>query len=62
MDGNTSDKTTLKAFLSKIEAQYGRAKRTWVMDRGIPTEDALAEMREQRRRRSALSWARRGAG
>ena len=38
MDGNTSDKTTLKAFLSKIEAQYGRAKRTRVMDRGIPTE------------------------
>ncbi len=46
MDGNTSDKTTLKAFLSKIEAQYGRAKRTWVMDRGIPTEDVLAEMRD----------------
>jgi hypothetical protein len=45
MDGNTSDKTTLKAFLSKIETQYGRAKRTWVMDRGIPTEDVLAEMR-----------------
>ena len=45
MDGNTSDKTTLKAFLSKIEAQYGRANRTWVMDRGIPTEDVLAEMR-----------------
>ena len=45
MDGNTSDKTTLKAFLSKIEAQYGRAKRTWVMDRGIPTEGDLAEMR-----------------
>ena len=45
MDGNTSDKTTLKAFLSKIETQYGRARRTWVMDRGIPTEDVLAEMR-----------------
>ena len=45
MDGNTSDKTTLKAFLAKIEAQYGAAKRTWVMDRGIPTEEALAEMR-----------------
>ena len=45
MDGNTSDKTTLKAFLSKIETQYGRAKRTWVMDRGIPTEGDLAEMR-----------------
>jgi hypothetical protein len=45
MDGDTSDKTALKAFLSKIEAQYGRAKRTWIMDRGIPTEDDLAEMR-----------------
>ena len=45
MDGNTSDKTTLRAFLTKIETQYGKAKRTWVMDRGIPTEDVLAEMR-----------------
>ena len=45
MDGNTSDKTTLKAFLAKIEAQYGAAKRTWVMDRGVPTEEVLAEMR-----------------
>jgi len=27
MDGNTSDKTTLKAFLAKIESQYGKAKR-----------------------------------
>ncbi len=45
MDGNTSDKTTLKAFLAKIEKQYGAAKRTWVMDRGIPTEQVLAEMR-----------------
>ncbi len=45
MDGNTSDKTTLKAFLAKIEAQYGAAKPTWVMDRGVPTEEVLAEMR-----------------
>ena len=44
MDGNTSDKTTLKAFLAKIEKQYGKAKRIWVMDRGIPTEEVLAEM------------------
>src|SRR5271168_4427623 len=42
---HTSDKTTLRAFLAKIEAQYGSAKRTWVMDRGIPTEEVLAEMR-----------------
>lgn len=43
--GNTADKTTLRGFLSHIERQYGRARRTWVMDRGIPTEEALEEMR-----------------
>ena len=43
--GNTADKTTLKEFLQKIEMQYGRARRIWVMDRGIPTEEALTEMR-----------------
>src|ERR1700733_8118377 len=45
MPGNTSDKTTLRDFLQRIEAQYGKARRTWVMDRGIPTEEVLAEMR-----------------
>jgi transposase len=45
MRGNTSDKTTLKSFLEKIEKQYGKAQRIWVMDRGIPTEETLAEMR-----------------
>jgi len=45
MDGNTSDRTTLRKFLKHIEDQYGRAKRIWVMDRGIPTEEILAEMR-----------------
>ena len=43
--GNTSDKTTLRDFLKKIEAQYGKAERTWILDRGIPTEEVLAEMR-----------------
>ena len=43
--GNTSDKTTLKDFLRKIEDQYGKAQRIWVMDRGIPTEEVLQEMR-----------------
>ena len=45
MPGNTSDKTTLGDFLSKIENQYGKANRTWVMDRGIPTEATLRTMR-----------------
>jgi transposase len=43
--GNTSDKTTLRDFLRKIETLYGKARRIWVMDRGIPTEQVLAEMR-----------------
>jgi len=43
--GNTSDKTTLADFLAKVEQQYGRAERIWVMDRGIPTEETLARMR-----------------
>ena len=43
--GNTSDKTTLGDFLAKIEKQYGKADRIWVMDRGIPTEETLAKMR-----------------
>ena len=43
--GNTSDKTTLADFLKKIEEQYGPAERIWVMDRGIPTEKILEQMR-----------------
>ena len=38
-------KTTLRAFLRKIEEQYGKAERIWVMDRGVPTEEVLSEMR-----------------
>ena len=45
LPGNTADCTTLRLFLSRIEQQYGRARRVWVMDRGIPTEAVLAEMR-----------------
>jgi transposase len=45
MPGNTADKATLRQFIRQIETQYGKAKRTWVMDRGIPTEEVLAEMR-----------------
>ena len=46
LPGNTADKTTLRAFLEKIEKQYGKAERIWVMDRGIPTEEVLEEMRK----------------
>jgi transposase len=45
LPGNTNETKTLRAFLAKIEHQYGKAQRIWCMDRGIPTEEVLAEMR-----------------
>jgi len=45
MRGNTSDKTTLADMLKKITGLYGKERRTWIMDRGIPTEETLEEMR-----------------
>jgi transposase len=49
MKGNTSDRTTLRGFLDQIEKTYGKTKRMWVMDRGLPSEEILREMREPAR-------------
>ena len=49
MNGNTADSSTLRDFLAKIETTYGKARRVWVMDRGIPSEAILKEMREPER-------------
>lgn len=49
MEGNTADSTTLPGFLDRIEQQYGRAQRVWIMDRGIPTEALLAQLRGSQR-------------
>jgi transposase len=54
MEGNTSDKTTLRGFLGKIEELYGQARRVWLMDRGVPTEAVLKEMRAAERR--CFTW------
>jgi transposase len=48
MAGNASEKTTLRGFLDRIEGLYGKARRVWLMDRGIPTEALLREMRTTR--------------
>ena len=45
--GNTTDKTTLRDVLALIQKRYGQAERIWVMDRGIPTEAVLEELRQQ---------------
>jgi transposase len=45
MPGNTRDNATLRDFLERIEGRYGKARRIWLMDRGVPTEEVLGEMR-----------------
>lgn len=46
LPGNTADKTTLRDMLKLIQQRHGAAERIWVMDRGIPTEAVLAELRQ----------------
>jgi transposase len=46
LPGNTQDKQTLRGMLTHIGKCYGVADRIWIMDRGIPTEEMLKEMRE----------------
>ena len=48
LPGNTADCTTLRMFLARIERQYGRARRVWVMDRGIPTDAGTGGNAQQR--------------
>jgi hypothetical protein len=43
--GNTADKTTLREMLATIQRRFGAAQRIWIMDRGIPTEEILDELR-----------------
>lgn len=43
--GNTHEASTLEEFLDRVEQRWGRARRTWLMDRGIPTEQTLERMR-----------------
>jgi transposase len=54
LNGNTADCTTLRGFLERIEQTYGKARRVWVMDRGIPTEEILSELRAPERQTSYL--------
>ncbi len=43
--GNTADKTTLRGMIETIQRRFGKAERIWIMDRGIPTEEVLTELR-----------------
>ena len=46
MPGNTSDKETQMPFVRRLEEKYGKIGSLWLMDRGVPTEKTLKEMRE----------------
>lgn len=46
-DGNRRDVTTLEAVMRMVERKYGKARRIWVFDRGITSEDNLAVLRRR---------------
>jgi transposase len=46
-DGNRADVTTVEAVMRMVERKYGRARRVWVFDRGIVSEDNLAALRRR---------------
>jgi len=46
-DGNRADVTTLETILRVIERKYGKARRVWVFDRGIVSEENLDVLRQR---------------
>ena len=62
MPGNTIDNQTLRDFLTHIEKQYGKAKRLWLMERGIPTKKVLAEPNAERQPAAKLPAGRAARG
>ena len=46
-DGNRADVSTLETILRMVERKYGKARRIWVFDRGIVSEENLAAIRKR---------------
>jgi transposase len=46
-DGNRADVSTMETILRMVERKYGKARRIWVMDRGIVSEENLASIRKR---------------
>jgi len=46
-DGNRSDVTTVETVLRMVERKYGKARRVWVFDRGIVSEENLEALRRR---------------
>lgn len=46
-DGNRAEVTTLESVLRSVERKYGQARRVWVFDRGVVSEENLAALRRR---------------
>jgi transposase len=46
-DGNRADVSTMETVLRMVECKYGKARRIWVFDRGIVSEENLAAIRKR---------------
>jgi transposase len=46
-DGNRTDVSTMETILRLVERKYGKARRIWVFDRGIVSEENLAAIRKR---------------
>ena len=46
-DGNRADVSTMETILRMVERKYGKARRIWVMDRGIVSEENLQAIRKR---------------
>lgn len=46
-DGNRADVSTMETVLRMVERKYGKARRIWIFDRGIVSEENLAAIRKR---------------
>jgi len=46
-DGNRADVSTMETILRMVERKYGKARRIWVFDRGIVSEENLQAIRRR---------------
>jgi transposase len=46
-DGNRADVTTFEVVIRMVERKYGKARRVWIFDRGIISEDNLKALRKR---------------
>jgi transposase len=46
-DGNRADVTTMETILHMVERKYGKARRIWVFDRGVVSEENLEAIRKR---------------